>query len=235
MPASRVGYVYDSGLADYIPFTGPPASLPAGMITMTAANAAPSGWLLCNGSAISRTTYADLFTAIGTTYGVGDGSTTFNIPDMRSRVAVGAHSGHVEFDTLGETGGVKSVTLTGAQSGVAAHNHTASAGNDDTDHSHSGSTGTVSSDHAHYIQFTETTDSTGDGAARYDSSGAAAQTTQTYYTSGITANHTHAFGTGGRSAFHAHPITVNNATAANAAEAHTNLQPYIVVNYIIKH
>lgn len=235
MPASRVGYVYDSGLADYIPFTGPPASLPAGMLTMTAASTAPSGWLLCNGSAISRTTYADLFTAIGTTYGVGDGSTTFNIPDLRSRVPVGADSSQTEFDALGETGGVKEVTLTSAQSGLPAHGHSASSGTESADHSHSGSTGTVSSDHAHYIQFTETTDSTGDGAARYDSSGAGAQGTQTYYTSGITANHTHAFGTGGRSAAHNHAITVDNATAANAASAHTNLQPYLVVNYIIKH
>ena len=235
MPASRVGYVYDSGLADYIPFTGPPAALPAGMLTMTAANTAPSGWMLCNGSAVSRTTYADLFAAIGTTYGVGDGSTTFNIPDLRSRVPVGADSSQTEFDALGETGGVKSVTLTGAQSGTSAHGHSATSGAESDDHSHSGSTGTVSSDHAHYIQFTETTDATGDGAARYDSSGAGAQGTQTYYTSGITANHTHAFGTGGRSTPHNHPITVNNATAANASEAHTNLQPYLVVNYIIKH
>lgn len=235
MPASRVGYVYDSALADYIPFTGPPAALPAGMMTMTAASTAPSGWMLCNGSAISRTTYADLFTAIGTTYGVGDGSTTFNIPDLRSRVPVGAHSGHTEFDTLGETGGVKEVTLTAAQSGLPAHNHSASAGNDNVDHSHSGSTGTVSSDHAHGFSFTETTDSTGDGAARYDSSGAAAQGTQNYGTGGINANHTHAFGTGGRSAFHQHAITVDSIAAANASQAHTNLQPYIVVNYIIKH
>jgi microcystin-dependent protein len=54
-------------------------------------------------------------------------------------------------------------------------------------------------------------------------------------TGGINANHTHAFGTGGRSAYHGHAITVNNSSAANASQAHTNLQPYIVLNYIIKH
>jgi microcystin-dependent protein len=189
---------------------------------MWATATAPTGWLICNGQ--STTGYTALAAVVGAT-----------VPDMRGDVPVGFSSGDSDFGTLLGTGGVKSVTLTGAQSGVAAHNHTASAGNDDTDHSHSGSTGTVSADHAHYIQFTETTDSTGDTAGRYDSSSAASQGTQTYYTSGILTNHTHSFGTGGRSAFHAHPITVNNATAANASAAHTNLQPYIVINYIIKH
>lgn len=55
--------------------------------------AAPSGYLLCDGSAVSRTTYADLFAAIGTRWGAGDGSTTFNVPDMRSRVPMGALGG----------------------------------------------------------------------------------------------------------------------------------------------
>lgn len=54
-----------------------------------AGSSAPTGWLLCDGSAISRTTYAALFTAVGTTYGVGNGTTTFNIPDCRGRVSVG--------------------------------------------------------------------------------------------------------------------------------------------------
>jgi microcystin-dependent protein len=235
MPASRVGYVYDEGLADYIPFTGPPASLPSGMLTMTAADTAPSGWLLCNGSAISRTTYADLFTAIGTTYGVGDGSTTFNIPDLRGRVPAGTDSGNASFNALGVTGGQAAVTLTSAQSGLPAHSHGASSSNDDTDHSHSGSTGNVSAWHTHSWNFTETADSTGDGAARYDSSSSGSQGTQTYTTGNPSSNHTHAFSTGGRSAYHQHSITVNNSTAANASESHDNLQPYIVLNYIIKY
>lgn len=235
MTASRVGYVYDSGLADYIPFTGPPAALPAGILTMTAADTAPSGWMICNGSAVSRTTYADLFAAIGTTYGVGDGSTTFNIPDLRGRVPVAADSSQAEFDALGETGGVKDVTLTSAQSGLPAHAHSASSGTESADHSHSGSTGNVSAWHSHTFSFTETSDSQGDGAARYDSSGAAAQSTQTYGTSLPNSNHTHAFSTGGRSAAHTHAITVSPNGATDATSAHTNLQPYIVLNYIIKH
>jgi microcystin-dependent protein len=56
---------------------------------MYAANTAPTGWLECSGAAVSRTTYAGLFTAIGTVFGVGDGSTTFNLPDMRGEFARG--------------------------------------------------------------------------------------------------------------------------------------------------
>ena len=59
------------------------AGVPAGAIMAFARNSAPSGWLAANGSAVSRATYATLFTAIGTTYGSGDGSTTFNLPDLR--------------------------------------------------------------------------------------------------------------------------------------------------------
>lgn len=60
-----------------------------GDVKSTAATTVPSGWLLCDGSAISRSTYSALFTAIGTTYGTGNGSTTFNVPDLRGRVIAG--------------------------------------------------------------------------------------------------------------------------------------------------
>lgn len=64
----------------------------------------PSGWLICDGTAISRTTYAALFAKIGTTYGVGDGSTTFNIPDFRQRFPLGKAAAGTG-STLGGTGG----------------------------------------------------------------------------------------------------------------------------------
>ena len=64
--------------------------MPVGCVIPFAGAAAPTGWLLCQGQAISRTTYAQLFSVIGTTYGSGDGKTTFNLPDMRGRVAVGS-------------------------------------------------------------------------------------------------------------------------------------------------
>ena len=59
------------------------AAVPAGSVVQFARNSAPTGWLKANGAAVSRTTYATLFSAIGTTFGVGDGSTTFNLPDLR--------------------------------------------------------------------------------------------------------------------------------------------------------
>ena len=65
------------------------AQIPAGMVQAYAGSAAPTGWLKCNGAAISRTTYAALFSAIGTTYGSGDGSSTFNVPDLRGEFVRG--------------------------------------------------------------------------------------------------------------------------------------------------
>lgn len=69
-------------------------SWPAGVIIPFAGTSVPTGYLLCNGAAVSRTDYANLFAAIGTLYGAGDGSTTFNLPDARDRVLQGASGGH---------------------------------------------------------------------------------------------------------------------------------------------
>ena len=66
--------------------------VPPGMLAPYAGKTAPEGWLLCDGSAVSRTAYADLFAVIGTTYGAGNGSTTFTLPDLRGRVAAGANA-----------------------------------------------------------------------------------------------------------------------------------------------
>jgi len=85
------------------------ASQPSGMIVLYGAAAAPSGWLLCQGQAVNRTTYANLFTAIATTYGVGDGSTTFNLPDFQDTFPVGKGSTF----TLGDQGDGEAGTLQG--------------------------------------------------------------------------------------------------------------------------
>ncbi|XXQ68949.1 phage tail protein [Neisseriaceae bacterium B1] len=66
---------------------------PSGTIAFMAGNRAPTGWLKANGAAVSRTTYANLFAAIGTTYGAGDGRTTFNLPDLRGEFARGFDDG----------------------------------------------------------------------------------------------------------------------------------------------
>lgn len=80
-------------------------------------NVYAEGWLICDGSAVDRITYAQLFNAIGTTYGAGDGSTTFNLPDLRGRVPIGQSSSYA----LGAKGGAATHTLTAAQ--IPAHTH----------------------------------------------------------------------------------------------------------------
>ena len=70
-------------------FTALPQAVPTGSVHMMATTTAPSGYLKCNGAAVSRTTYADLFAIIGTTHGEGDGSSTFNVPDLRGEFVRG--------------------------------------------------------------------------------------------------------------------------------------------------
>ena len=104
--------------------------MPSGSVTQWAGSgSAPTGWLMCDGTAVSRTTYSALFTAISTTYGVGDGSTTFNLPDMQGRVAIGAGTGRNNADdgslparTIGTYEGEETHTLTEAE--LPAHTHT---------------------------------------------------------------------------------------------------------------
>lgn len=87
--------------------SGLPGAESVGVVKQYAGVVAPGGYLICDGAAINRTTYANLFAVIGTTYGIGDGSTTFNIPDLRTRVAVGYKSGDSTFGALGNSGGSK--------------------------------------------------------------------------------------------------------------------------------
>lgn len=86
---------------------------PVGRITMHGGGAAPSGWLVCDGSAVSRSTYAGLFSVLGTTWGAGDGTTTFNLPDLRGRTPIGAGQGSgLTNRTLGQAGGEEAHSLT---------------------------------------------------------------------------------------------------------------------------
>ena len=112
---------WDSGAGQWVnetPTAPPAATAPTGSITAYAGTLAPSGWLLCDGSAIPRGSALGL--VIGTAFGVGDGATTCNLPDLRGRFVLGVSGAHAR----GTTGGVESVTLTAAQSGLAAHEHT---------------------------------------------------------------------------------------------------------------
>ena len=98
-----------------------PVSVPIGGLVMWATSSAPSGWLLCNGAAVSRTTYSPLYAVIGTTFGSGDGSTTFNLPDYRDRMPIGAGTTY----SANSSGGSKDAI-------VVSHTHTAT----DSGHTH---------------------------------------------------------------------------------------------------
>ncbi len=104
-----VEVVYDANNGFQLITPVAPQAAPTGAMQMYAGATAPTGWLFCDGSAVSRTTYVTLFSVLSTTYGAGDASTTFNVPDMRGRVPVGVGTG---------TGGGASGT--GAPTGGAA-------------------------------------------------------------------------------------------------------------------
>jgi len=105
------------------PLTAAQGGIPAGAILDFGGTAAPTGYLGCDGSNVSRATYAALFTAISTTWGIGDGSTTFGLPDFRRRVAVGsAGTGTATLgNAVGNTGGAETHTLTTAE--IPSHVH----------------------------------------------------------------------------------------------------------------
>ena len=102
------GVTISTGWIDMPTASGASAVLPTAAIVTYGGAAAPTGWLICDGSAVSRTVYSLLFAAIGTLYGAGDGSTTFNVPDLRGRTTVGyaASGGNVAVSTLGNNDGV---------------------------------------------------------------------------------------------------------------------------------
>jgi microcystin-dependent protein len=115
---SGQGYIY----LDARPFFNVTQIVQSGLMMMWPTSSAPTGWLICDGSAVSRTTYSALFALIGTTYGSGDGSTTFNLPNMQGNVPVGYKSGDTNFGTLAGTGGEETHTLSVTE--MPSHSHT---------------------------------------------------------------------------------------------------------------
>jgi microcystin-dependent protein len=191
-------------------------AVPPGMIMDYAAASAPTGWLACDGQAISRVTFADLFAAIGTTWGAGDGSTTFNVPGAVSR-----YRRHRDGSALaGFVGNFQSPTnLTHTHSVVGG------TGGADTDHSHtySGTTSSMnrSNPHSHtYTQPNIVSSVTSGGAFTVGTvTGGAA-------TGATDINHEHTFSgtTSGMSASHAHGINFASGASGDANEA----RPYSI-------
>lgn len=139
---------------------------PPGVIFPYVSNTAPAGWLTCDGSAVSRSTYSALFVVIGTTYGGGDGSTTFNLPNFVNRVPVGHGT-----KTLGATGGNSSVTPSGSvdnttlsSSQIPSHSHRINVSGAD-DNNHTGNGDAVADSDAGLKGYLRNTEGTGGGGA----------------------------------------------------------------------
>ena len=213
--------------------------LPSGMISPFAGSTAPSGWLLSDGAAVSRTTYADLFTAIGTAYGVGDGSTTFNLPDLRGRVIAaldnmgGTDASRLNLaNTLGTTAGTQTHTLTTAE--MPVHTHVQDAHTHiQNQHTHVQDAHTHTQN-AHSHGFPADLKGTYNGVNQdVNYSGGGAYLTNRNATNNATATNQNATATNQNTT-----PTNQNATATNqnagSGGAHNNMQPTILMNYIIK-
>lgn len=181
---------------------------PCGSIMPFAGATIPAGWLLCNGAAVSRTTYSSLFAALGgisSPWGLGDGSTTFNVPDLRNRVPTG--KGSETFGTLGAIGGAETMSLQEAH--LAAHTHTFSG---------------TTSNNGNHNHAPPVAVSYGGSAGNYRN----LLTTNTPLWSGADWNC--AVSVGGD-----HNHTYSGTTSSKGSgQSFGILQPYAVVNYIIK-
>ena len=198
---------------------------PIGVIRLFAGSVAPDGWLICNGSTVSRSAYNNLFKVIGTTYGVGNSNDTFTLPDMRGRCPIGVGTGaSLTARTLGSNVGAETVTL--SEANMASHTHATTVGTQSANHTHSGTSGTVSADHTH--GWGRNVGSFGSYGLR---DGANRSANGTPNTQGANQDHSHATTTGVESTNHNHTVT-NSSTGGGTPVG--IMLPSIVVNFIIK-
>lgn len=205
-----------------------PSVIPVGVIEMFAGSTAPNGWLVCDGSTVSRKTYGDLFKVIGTTYGAGNSNTTFTLPDMRGRFAMGAGTG-VGLNASG-TGVTSGTAMTARELGawfgeethllttaeLASHIHANTVGS-----SAGGSnqiTGGMSANENHSHTLVNYSSSTGSG---------------TYNITNRSGENSDQLSTDSTNLAHTHDIGINNV-AAGSDSRHATIPPCVVVNYIIK-
>jgi microcystin-dependent protein len=185
--------------------------IPAGTIIQSAAINRPNGWLDCDGSSLSASAYADLFNAIG--YAFGGSSGTFLLPDMRGRTGVGIGTGSgLSTRNLGSTGGEETHTLTVGE--MPAHTHTG--------------TTNIAGNHTH-------TSNANGGQGGYGLAYANGQNTETgtdYSTGELNLWTTPYALTIDSAGNHSHGFTTNSTGDNNA---HNNMQPFLVLRYLIKY
>jgi microcystin-dependent protein len=205
---------------------------PAGSIMQWAASTPPTNWLVCDGSSVLRSEYPSLFEAIGVQYGAAD-STHFNLPNLKGRVVVGKDASQTEFDTLGETGGAKTHTLIASE--MPSHTHIQNSHNHtQNSHNHTQDSHTHPMDHDPIDARSTYSGSNNNGNTVIGQG----DTTviPTYW--GYSGSYTQGSLRGTTATNQATTATNQAATATNQNTggdgAHNNLQPYIVLNYIIK-
>lgn len=176
-------------------------------------------YMIPDGRAISRTTYATLFSLWGLRFGDGDGTTTFNLPNEKGRVAVGGDWLQVEFDGVGVTGGEKTHTLMVAE--MPSHNHTQNAHNHTQDaHNH------TQNAHVHDIPWRNNMPSGNSDTGRVELANTAGSVTGVLSTGSATPTN--------QAATAVNQAATATNQAAGGGAAHNNLQPYIVRNTAIR-
>ena len=195
-----------------------------GSIYMFGGTTAPEGFLLCDGSPVSRTTYSDLFDVIGTDYGAGDESTTFNLPDLRGRVVIGVSSGY----SRASTGGEETHILTSSE--IPTHGHTIPS------HGHTSTIKATTPKLTHSITQPAYTYSQASG--KNASGGGTGGTCSTGTTSTnatrsanlAVSNHSATACTKSGSVT---DCAAFNSNSTGTGVAHENMQPYVTLNFII--